>query len=84
MDKDDFINLLRDQQYKYHLKNDTSEDGRITFHESEYSKIPDNLLNKFPVSFKCKSSTGDFLLIDAEIKVKDSNRVKVMFYTDWN
>ena len=77
------MDLLREQKYKYVLRRDTSTDKlSVTTYESEYLKIPDNLQNRFPASFKCKSNTGDFLIINAEIK--DTNTVKVVLYTDWN
>lgn len=81
--KTDYYSLLHKQEYKYVIRRDTIRDeGTIITRESEYLKIPENLQTKFPALFKCRSSTGDFLIISAEIK--DSNSIKVVLATDWN
>jgi hypothetical protein len=83
MNNDDYETLLRKQEYNYVISQDMSEDKKsIAFNESDFLKIPDSLIKKLPASFKCKSTTGDFLVISA--KIKDSNTVFVTLYTDWN
>jgi len=84
MDKDDYFKLLRKQQYRYLIRIDTSKDfgGTMYYIYSDYAKIPDSLIIKFPAEFACKSYTGDILGIKANII--DSNTVKVELSTDWN
>lgn len=83
MDKDDYFKFLSKQEYSYLIRVDSSEDKKSgTYIESGYAKIPDSLITKFPAQLKCKSTTGDFLVIKAN-KIND-NSIKVVFHTDWN
>lgn len=82
MSKKDYFQLLDNRTYSYITYRDTTSNGSISFHQSEYYKIPDSLFNKFPASYKCKSRFGDFLVISAE--EKDNATVRVTLYTDWN
>jgi CO dehydrogenase/acetyl-CoA synthase beta subunit len=83
MDKDDYFKFLRKQEYSYLIRVDTSEDKKSwTYIESEYAEIPDSLVTKLPVQLKCKSTTGDFLIITTDEINK--NTVKVELHTDWN
>lgn len=83
MDRDDYFKFLSTQEYSYLIRVDTSEDKNSwTYIQSEYTKIPDSLITKFPTQLKCKSTSGDFLVITAdEINM---NTVKVELHTDWN
>ncbi|HNR17314.1 MAG TPA: hypothetical protein PKG90_11665 [Chitinophagaceae bacterium] len=84
MEKDDYFKLLRKQQYRYLIRIDTSKDviGSMYYIYSDYAKIPDSLITKFPAEFGCKSTTGDALGIRANLI--DTNTVEVEFTTDWN
>jgi hypothetical protein len=83
MNKQEYFKLLNKQEYHYLVRIDTSKDMlSMTYIFSDYSKIPDSLVAKFPAEFKCKSYAGDFLGIRADLI--DTNTVKVEFTTDWN
>ncbi len=85
MDKRDYFRMLKRLEYRYFIRVDTVRkepnlQGSMNY--SDYMKIPDSLITKFPGSFGCKSNRGDGLGINSSLI--DSNTVKVRIDTDWN